>query len=68
MADETKTEGGFGATVKKAVKIIVGILVVLVGLGLLWWWWPQFAVVFKGLLGLFLVLVGLIIVAIGWTD
>ena len=60
--------GGLGKTVGKAVKIIVGLLVLLVGLGAIWWWWPQFAVVFKGLIGLFLVFVGLIIVAIGWTD
>ncbi len=60
--------GGMGAAVRKAVKILLGIVVILLGLGLLWWWFGQFALVFKGMIGLAVALVGLIIVAIGWTD
>jgi len=67
---DTMTEEGksFGQMIKKAVKIIIGLVVILVGIGLVWWWWPQFAIVVKGMFGVVLALIGLIIVAIGWTD
>ncbi len=45
-----------------------GILVVLAGLFLVWTFLPQFWAVFKGLIGLVLIIVGIIVVAIGWTD
>ncbi len=68
-AAPTVSEGrGVGAAVRKALKIILGVVVVLLGLGLLWWWFGEFALVFKGLIGVAVGLVGLIIVAIGWTD
>ncbi|MBI2040746.1 MAG: hypothetical protein HYT16_01465 [DPANN group archaeon] len=60
--------GGAGAAVRKALKIILGVVVVLLGLGLLWWWFGEFALVFKGMIGIVVGLVGLVIIAIGWTD
>ncbi|MBI4095487.1 MAG: hypothetical protein HY438_01350 [DPANN group archaeon] len=59
---------GAGAAVRKALKIILGVVVVLLGLGLLWWWFGEFALVFKGLIGVVVGLLGLVIIAIGWTD
>ena len=52
----------------KWVKILFGILVILAGLFLVWVFWPEFWAVFKGLIGLVLIVVGIIIAAIGWTD
>jgi len=52
----------------KWVKILFGILVVLAGLFLTWTFWPELWFVFKGLIGIVLIVVGIIIVAIGWTD
>jgi len=64
MADEKS----MGSTVMKWVKILFGLLVVLAGGFLVWTFLPEFWAVFKGLIGLVLIVVGLIIVAIGWTD
>lgn len=65
MAEE-KTD--YGAVAKKWAKIILGILVVLAGGFLVWTFLPEFWAVFKGIIGIVLIIVGLIIVAIGWTD
>lgn len=64
------TDEGKSATdvAKKWGKILLGVLVVLAGLFLTWTFWPEFWSMFKGIIGIVLILVGLIIVAIGWTD
>jgi len=45
-------------TVSNALGIVVGILVVIIGFVLLFTWWHSFAVVFKGIFPILLILVG----------
>ena len=54
--------------VKKAAKVIFGILIILGGLFLIWLFLPEFLDVLKGLVGVILILIGLIVVALGWLD
>jgi len=61
-------EKSMGSTAMKWAKIILGILIVLAGLFLVWTFLPEFWAMFKGLIGLALIVVGIIVVAIGWTD
>ncbi len=61
-------EKSMGSTAMKWVKILFGILVVLAGGFLVWTFLPEFWAVFKGLIGLVLIVIGIIVVAIGWTD
>lgn len=65
---EEKTEKKLGASVKKAAKILLGILIILVGGFLVWWFLPDFLEVLKGVIGIVIIIVGLIVVALGWTD
>ena len=67
MAEE-KEKTDYGAIAKKWVKIIVGILIILAGGFLAWTFLPELWYVFKALIGVVLIVVGLIVVAIGWTD
>ncbi|MEM2874281.1 MAG: hypothetical protein QW063_02450 [Candidatus Nanoarchaeia archaeon] len=53
---------------KRAAKILFGILIILGGLFLIWLFLPEFLEVLKGLVGVILILVGLIMVAVGWFD
>ena len=64
MADEKS----MGSTAMKWVKILFGLFVILAGGFLVWTFLPEFWAVFKGLIGLVLIVVGIIVVAIGWTD
>ncbi len=65
----TEGEGKSAGTIAKKIgKIIFGLLIILVGLGTYLFWWDQLIVVFKGLLGIVLIAVGLILIALGWTD
>lgn len=59
---------GLAQRAKKAAKIFFGILIVLGGLFLIWLFLPEFLEVLKGLIGVILILVGLIVVALGWLD
>ncbi len=43
-------------------KIIIGLVIILLGLWALIGWWKDFVVLFKGGIGLVLILVGLIVV------
>lgn len=61
-------EKSMGATAMKWAKILLGILVILAGGFLVWTFLPELWFVFKGLIGIVLIIVGLIVVAIGWTD
>ena len=49
-------------------KIFLGILVILGGLFLTWIFLPEFIKVLEGVAGVILVLVGIIVVALGWLD
>ncbi len=57
-----------GHAVMKGLKILVGIIIGLIGLFLLWYFWGEFALIFKGLIGPVVMLVGLVVVILGWTD
>ena len=61
-------EKSMGSTAMKWVKILFGILVILAGGFLVWTFLPEFWAVFKGMIGLVLIVIGIIVVAIGWTD
>jgi len=41
------------------IGIIVGVVVTILGILLLIYWWPMFAAVFKGILPILLILIGL---------
>jgi hypothetical protein len=58
----------WGAKAAKAGKIIFGILVILAGLFLIWLFLPEFLQVLKGIIGIVLILVGLLVIALGWLD
>ena len=57
-----------GHAVMKGLKILAGIIIGLIGLFLLWYFWGEFALVFKGVIGPVVMLLGLIVVILGWTD
>ena len=58
----------WGASVAKAAKIIMGVLIMIAGLFLVWLWWPEFLYVLKGVVGIIVIIIGLIVVALGATD
>ena len=57
-----------GHAVMKGLKILAGIIIGLIGLFLLWYFWGEFALVFKGVIGLVVALIGLVVIILGWTD
>jgi len=52
----------------KWVKILVGAVLIALGLASYVWWWSELWLVFRGLIGLFVAFVGLIVLLIGWSD
>lgn len=59
---ETKEKGC--GVFKTVVKIAIGVVFVLLGVIAVIRWWSDLAVVFKGCIGLFLVMIGFITIAI----
>jgi len=53
---------------KKALYLILGVVVTVFGIWLLYFWWPYFLVFLKGVLGLIVIIVGVIIFIIGWMT
>jgi uncharacterized membrane protein len=53
---------------KKALYLILGIIVAIFGVWLLITWWEEFVGFFLGVLGLLVILVGVIIFIIGWMT
>ena len=53
-----------GALAKAALKMILGVVFVLLGFAVWIKWWGAFATVFKGCIGLFLIMAGAITIAI----
>jgi len=43
---------------------IVGAVILIVGISLILLWWPQVVIIFKGIIGIVLALVGLIALAL----
>lgn len=64
MEDKKSTK----QTLMKWVKVVIGVLVIVLGLLSYYWWWGELWLVFKGVLGLFVALVGLVILLIGISD
>jgi hypothetical protein len=63
---EEDEESSFG--IKKIIKVLVGIALIVVGIGSYWYWLPELLVVVKGCLGVFIALIGLVVVMIAWSD
>jgi hypothetical protein len=53
---------------KKALYLILGVIVAIFGLWLLIIWWPLFVEFLKGVLGPVVILIGVIIFIIGWMT
>lgn len=53
---------------KKALYLILGVIVAIFGLWLLIIWWPLFVEFLKGVLGPIVILIGVIIFIIGWMT
>jgi len=53
---------------KKALYLILGVIVAIFGLLLLRIWWPLFVDFLKGVLGPVVILIGVIIFIIGWMT
>lgn len=49
---------------KSFILFFIGTVVLIAGIALVLLWWPQVVVVFKGAIGIFLALVGLVILAL----
>jgi len=62
MAEEKKP--GVSAGVKTLTKMLVGIILIVVGIALCIRWFPALAILIKGCLGPFLILLGLVFLAI----
>ncbi|MDP2938560.1 MAG: hypothetical protein Q8O13_00535 [Candidatus Omnitrophota bacterium] len=60
---ETKTDSG-KKILATALKVILGIVLIVLGLALVIRWWEALFTVIRGCLGLFLILAGLITLAI----
>jgi hypothetical protein len=63
---EDDDEESFG--LKKIIKILIGLALIVVGLGSYYYWWPELLLVVKGSLGVFVALIGLVVVMIGWSN
>lgn len=57
-----------GQKAKKAGKLILGILLVLAGIFGIIWYLPEFIAVLKGIIGVIVVLIGILVFALGWLD
>ncbi len=60
--DESQAKTGSPA--KTAIKVIIGVVLVVLGLAAVIYWWPELRDLIKGCLGLFLIMVGAIVIAI----
>lgn len=64
--EDEDDESGFG--LGKIVKVLLGLVLIAAGLYSYKWWWPELLMVIKGCLGVFIALIGLVVVMIGWSD
>jgi hypothetical protein len=65
---EVSAKKTFGQRMKKAGVIIFGILLVLAGIFEIIWFLPEFIAAFKGTIGTIVILLGILVVALGWLD
>lgn len=61
---ETQEKRKSSEVFKTFLKMALGVILVIIGGVLIWKWWPSVWTVIKGCLGPFLILVGIIIIAI----
>ncbi len=64
MAEEIKEKAESGKVAKIILKVILGIVLLVVGLVLVWLWREDLFTLFRGGLGVFLCLAGVITLAI----
>ena len=59
-----------GEVLTKVAKIVFGVILILLGVGsYIWWgWYQDLWVLFKGGIGLVVILIGLVFILIGWSD
>jgi len=62
MAEENKTDSK--KLIATILKVVLGLLLIVLGIFMVIGWWGALKIVIKGCLGLFLVLCGLITLAI----
>ena len=55
-------------SIKKCLKIILGLLLIIVGIFGCIRWWPHLLTLIKGAIGPFVILIGLMFVFIGLSD
>ena len=53
---------------KKILYLLIGAIITLFGAWLVYFWWPFFVVIFKGLLGPVVVMAGAIVLIIGFIT
>lgn len=58
----------WGAAAKKALKIIIGIIIALAGVYVCIWRWIHLWPFLQAVAGPFIIMVGLIVILLGWTD
>ncbi|MGB9675189.1 MAG: hypothetical protein ACP5IJ_01065 [Candidatus Nanoarchaeia archaeon] len=56
------------AKLSKFAKIFFGIIFILGGIFLVWLFLSDFIVLIKGAIGVFVILIGLLLIFLGWTD
>ena len=50
------------------IKFIIGLLIIVLGALLIWYFWKDFLVMLKGIVGIIVAFIGLIITMIGYFD
>jgi hypothetical protein len=63
MAEQANEQKG-GVSSQALLKIIIGVVLVILGIVAVVGWWNSLVLVFKGCIGLFLIMAGAITVAI----
>lgn len=61
---EQNNEKCSGVSAKTLLKVVIGVVLVILGLAAIIGWWSSLWVVFRGCIGLFLVMAGAITIAI----
>ncbi|MDD3295744.1 MAG: hypothetical protein PHU64_00095 [Candidatus Omnitrophica bacterium] len=61
---EQNDEKQQGKVFKTGIKLIIGAVLIILGLAAVIGWWPSLWMVFKGCVGLFLIMAGAITIAI----
>lgn len=60
--------GEAGTVLGKVAKIVFGVILILLGIWSYTYWWRELLILFKGGVGLIVILIGLVFILIGWSD